>query len=116
VFVEFHCHVSCIDRAFEVLHWQAGCHQAVVCLNSAGHCLRWAGCNCPCTALLARCMARQRWSPVGSCCADQCAGLSPQVRMQREAIAAKKARTGLAKDDEWEGDSFVKQSESMVAN
>ena len=40
----------------------------------------------------------------------------PQVRMQREAIAAKKARTGLAKDDEWEGDSFVKQSESMVAN
>ena len=39
-----------------------------------------------------------------------------QVRMQREAIAAKKARTGLAKDDEWEGDSFVKQSESMVAN
>ena len=25
------------------------------------------------------------------------------VRMQREAIAAKRARTGLAKDDEWEG-------------
>lgn len=39
------------------------------------------------------------------------------VRMQREAIAAKKAaKTGLAKDDEWEGDTFVKQSESMVAN
>lgn len=39
------------------------------------------------------------------------------VRMQREAIAAKKAaKTGLAKDDEWEGDTFVKQTESMVAN
>ncbi len=25
------------------------------------------------------------------------------VRLQREAIAAKRARTGLAKDDEWEG-------------
>lgn len=39
------------------------------------------------------------------------------VRMQREAIAAKKAaKTGLAKDDEWGGDTFVEQSESMVAN
>ena len=39
------------------------------------------------------------------------------VRMQREAISAKKAaKTGLAKDDEWEGDTFVKQSDSMVAN
>ena len=39
------------------------------------------------------------------------------VRMQREAIAAKKAaKTGLAKDDEWLGDTFVQQSDSMVAN
>jgi dihydropyrimidine dehydrogenase (NADP+) len=38
------------------------------------------------------------------------------VRLQREAIAAKRARTGLTKDDEWEGDSFVKQSESMISN
>lgn len=39
------------------------------------------------------------------------------VRMQREAIAAKRAKSvGLARDDQWEGDSFVKQSESMVAN
>lgn len=38
------------------------------------------------------------------------------VRLQREAIAAKRARTGLAKDDEWEGDAFVKQSESMISN
>ncbi len=29
------------------------------------------------------------------------------VRRQREAIAAKRARTGLARDDEWEGDSFL---------
>ena len=55
----------------------------------------------------------------GSSCGDrlmQACCVLLQVRMQREAIAAKKARTGLAKDDEWEGDSFVKQSESMVAN
>jgi dihydropyrimidine dehydrogenase (NADP+) len=39
------------------------------------------------------------------------------VRMQQEAIAAKKAaRVGLAKDDEWSGDGFVKEAESMVAN
>ena len=39
------------------------------------------------------------------------------VRMQKESIAAKRAKSvGLAKDDQWEGDSFVKQSESMVAN
>jgi dihydropyrimidine dehydrogenase (NADP+) len=39
------------------------------------------------------------------------------VRRQREALEAKRAaRVGLAKDDEWQGDSFVKQSESMVAN
>jgi dihydropyrimidine dehydrogenase (NADP+) len=39
------------------------------------------------------------------------------VRMQQEAIALKKAaRVGLAKDDEWSGDGFVKEAESMVAN
>lgn len=39
------------------------------------------------------------------------------VRMQREAIAAKRAKkVGLAKDDEWSGDGFVKESESMVSN
>ncbi len=39
------------------------------------------------------------------------------VRMQREAIAAKRAKSvGLSKDDQWTGDSFVTQSESMVAN
>ncbi|KAK9785261.1 hypothetical protein WJX73_003853 [Symbiochloris irregularis] len=39
------------------------------------------------------------------------------VRMQREAIDAKKRkRSGLAKDDEWSGDGFVKEAESMVAN
>lgn len=39
------------------------------------------------------------------------------VRMQREAIAAKKrARQGLAGDGEWSGEGFVKEAESMVAN
>lgn len=39
------------------------------------------------------------------------------VRMQREAIAAKRAKkVGLAKDDQWTGDGFVKESESMVSN
>lgn len=39
------------------------------------------------------------------------------VRMQREALDAKrKERVGLAKDDEWSGDGFVKEAESMVAN
>ena len=39
------------------------------------------------------------------------------VRMQREAIAAKKAaRVGLAGDADWSGDGFVKEAESMVAN
>lgn len=37
--------------------------------------------------------------------------------MQREAIAAKKAgHVGLAKDDDWSGDGFVKEADSMVAN
>lgn len=32
------------------------------------------------------------------------------VRMQREAITAKRAqKSGVAKDDDWDGDSFVKQ-------
>lgn len=40
-----------------------------------------------------------------------------QVRMQREALEAKKkARVGLAKDDEWSGDGFVAEAESMVSN
>jgi dihydropyrimidine dehydrogenase (NADP+) len=39
------------------------------------------------------------------------------VRMQREAIdSRRKERVGLAKDDEWSGDGFVKEAESMVAN
>lgn len=39
------------------------------------------------------------------------------VRMQREAIEHKKAaKVGLAKDDEWSGDGFVEEAESMVAN
>lgn len=39
------------------------------------------------------------------------------VRMQREAVERKKkARVGLANDQDWSGDDFVKQSESMVAN
>uniref|UniRef100_A0A061S405 dihydropyrimidine dehydrogenase (NADP(+)) n=1 Tax=Tetraselmis sp. GSL018 TaxID=582737 RepID=A0A061S405_9CHLO len=37
------------------------------------------------------------------------------VRMQREAIAQKKAKVGLANDDEWEGDRFVENAESMVS-
>ena len=38
-------------------------------------------------------------------------------RMQREAISAKKAKkVGLARDDDWSGDGFVKESESMVSN
>ena len=40
-----------------------------------------------------------------------------QVRMQREAISAKKrARVGLAGDSDWSGEGFVKEAESMVAN
>ena len=31
------------------------------------------------------------------------------VRLQQAAIAQKRARKGLGKDDEWDGDSFVKQ-------
>jgi dihydropyrimidine dehydrogenase (NADP+) len=39
------------------------------------------------------------------------------VRMQKEAIAAKKrARVGLAGDSDWSGEGFVKEAESMVAN
>ena len=39
------------------------------------------------------------------------------VRMQREALDAKrKAWVGLAKDDEWSGDGFVAEAESMVSN
>ncbi|GFR47428.1 hypothetical protein Agub_g9052 [Astrephomene gubernaculifera] len=41
---------------------------------------------------------------------------SELVRRQREAIAAKKARVGLANDAEWSGEDFVKNAESMVAN
>ena len=37
--------------------------------------------------------------------------------MQREALEAKKrARVGLAKDDEWSGDGFVAEAASMVSN
>ena len=40
-----------------------------------------------------------------------------QVRMQKEAISAKKrARVGLSGDSDWSGDGFVKEAESMVAN
>ena len=33
------------------------------------------------------------------------------VRMQREAIAAKKKRVGLENDADWSGDGFVQQSD-----
>lgn len=37
--------------------------------------------------------------------------------MQREALGQrKKERVGLAKDDEWSGDGFVKEAASMVSN
>lgn len=38
------------------------------------------------------------------------------VARQRAALEAKKARVGLANDDEWRGDKFVEQSAKMVAN
>lgn len=39
------------------------------------------------------------------------------VRLQKEAIERKKAaRVGLARDDDWSGDGFVAEAESMVAN
>lgn len=39
------------------------------------------------------------------------------VRLQKEAIAAKRAKkVGLAKDDDWSGEGFVQESESMVSN
>ena len=39
------------------------------------------------------------------------------ARMQRESIEKKKKqKIGLANDKEWDGDEFVKQSDSMVAN
>ena len=41
---------------------------------------------------------------------------SELVRMQRAAIAAKKARAGLDNDAAWTGDGFVKETESMVSN
>ena len=86
-----------------------------LCSRSSEVCLAGASFIGTCSALLARCMARQRCHHDVSCCGWKI--WAPRCKcMQREAIAAKKARTGLAKDDEWEGDSFVKQSESMVAN
>lgn len=38
------------------------------------------------------------------------------VARQRAAVAAKKAKVGLANDAEWSGEEFVKNAESMVAN
>jgi dihydropyrimidine dehydrogenase (NADP+) len=38
------------------------------------------------------------------------------VRIQRAAIAAKKAQVGLVNDADWSADRFVQESESMVAN
>ncbi len=39
------------------------------------------------------------------------------VRMQREAIDAKRKQlTGLARDDDWSGEGFVKEATSMVSN
>jgi dihydropyrimidine dehydrogenase (NADP+) len=39
------------------------------------------------------------------------------VARQKEALEAKKrARVGLARDDEWSGDGFVAEAESMVSN
>lgn len=38
------------------------------------------------------------------------------VRLQKEAVEKKKAaRVGLARDDDWSGDGFVAEAESMVA-
>ncbi len=37
------------------------------------------------------------------------------VRMQREAIAAKKKRVGLENDADWSGDGFVQQSDVRLA-
>ncbi|GBF96515.1 hypothetical protein Rsub_09857 [Raphidocelis subcapitata] len=41
---------------------------------------------------------------------------SDLVARQRAALAAKKARVGLANDAEWSGEDFVANAESMVAN
>lgn len=41
---------------------------------------------------------------------------SELVRMQRAAVAAKKAKAGLDNDAAWTGDGFVKETESMVSN
>jgi len=41
---------------------------------------------------------------------------SDLVVRQRESLAAKKAKVGLANDSEWSGDKFVENSESMVGN
>jgi hypothetical protein len=38
------------------------------------------------------------------------------VARQKAAVAAKKAKVGLANDAEWSGDDFVENAESMVAN
>lgn len=38
------------------------------------------------------------------------------VAKQRAAVAAKKAKVGLANDAEWSGEDFVRNAESMVAN
>jgi dihydropyrimidine dehydrogenase (NADP+) len=41
---------------------------------------------------------------------------SDLVRRQREAVAKRKARTGLASDADWSGDRFVAETASMVSN
>jgi len=38
------------------------------------------------------------------------------VARQRAAVAAKKAKVGLANDSEWSGEKFVENAEAMVAN
>ncbi|KAG2443647.1 hypothetical protein HXX76_001996 [Chlamydomonas incerta] len=41
---------------------------------------------------------------------------SELVKRQRDALAAKKARQGLANDAEWSGEDFVKNADSMAVN
>lgn len=65
-------------------------------------------------------MAKHEFSSIEDFCGSSLGYFTTHaelVRMQHEAIESKKkARTGLAKDDDWSGDGFVKEAESMVAN
>ena len=61
------------------------------------------------------CMSRCRhvwqvWEP------DALQGAHQQLRTACRACCPLQVRAGLAKDDEWSGDGFVREAESMVAN